>query len=212
MSVQLQDTELSLSETLTSIAHSLHGDTITLRQLMHEIGEQGLLLLCMFLCIPFLIPVSIPGVSTVFGAAIILIGIGITLNRIPWMPGRVVDHPIETKHLIPTLERGAKLVARIDRIAHPRLLALTSHSLNRINGMALIFSALLLMVPLGFIPLTNTLPGLAILLMSAGMIQRDGLLIVGGYLFMFGTTIYFTAAAVGAYFAGTGLGALLSSG
>ena len=45
-----------------------------------------MLLVCVFLTLPFLLPVSIPGVSTVFGLAIILIGVGVTLNRVPWLP------------------------------------------------------------------------------------------------------------------------------
>ncbi len=212
MAVQFRDSELSLSETLTSIAHSLDGDTITLRQLMSQIGEQGLLLLCMFLIIPFLIPVSIPGVSTVFGAAIGLIGVGITLNRLPWMPARLLDRKIETKDLIPTLEKGAKMVTRIDRIIRPRLMPLTSGAFNRLNGLALIFSALLLMVPFGFVPFSNTLPGIAILLLAAGMIQRDGLLILLGYVFIIITVIYFGALALGAIAAGQGISSLIGSG
>ncbi len=212
MAVQFRDSELSLSETLTSIAQSLNGDTITLRQLMAQIGEQGLLLLCMFLIIPFLIPVSIPGVSTVFGAAIGLIGVGITLNRLPWMPARLLDRQIETKDLIPTLVKGAKMVTRIDRIIRPRLLPLTSGGFNRVNGLALIFSALLLMVPFGFVPFSNTLPGIAILLLAAGMIQRDGLLILVGYVFIVITVIYFGALALGAIAAGQGISSLIGSG
>ena len=46
-------------------------------------GESGLLLLCALLSLPFLFPVSIPGVSTVFGAGIVLISAAITFNRQP---------------------------------------------------------------------------------------------------------------------------------
>lgn len=35
---------------------------------------------------------------------------------------------------------------------------------NRINGLALMTAGVLLMMPLGFIPFSNTLPGVAILL------------------------------------------------
>ena len=48
---------------------------ITLSELIHRVGNEGLLMLTALLTLVFLIPVSIPGVSTVFGAAILLIGL-----------------------------------------------------------------------------------------------------------------------------------------
>lgn len=79
------DTSEKLSTTLEKLIGKLQGQTITLRELMEAIGEQGLLLICAIASLPFLIPVSIPGVSTVFGAAIILVSLAITLNRLPWL-------------------------------------------------------------------------------------------------------------------------------
>ena len=60
------DTSEKLSTTLEKLIGKLQGQTITLRELMEAIGEQGLLLICAIASLPFLIPVSIPGVSTVF--------------------------------------------------------------------------------------------------------------------------------------------------
>lgn len=209
MAVEFRDTEQSLSQTLATLAQSVSGETMTLRQLLTLIGEQGLLLFCIFLTIPFLIPVSIPGVSTVFGLVILLIGIGVTLNRLPWLPSRLMERQFETKDLIPAFQRGAQFVSRLDRFIRPRMPALTSGTFNRLNGVAIIFSGLLLMVPLGLVPFSNTLPALAILLFAAGIIQRDGLFIVGGYLFMIATVIYFAALALAALAAGQGLSQLI---
>jgi hypothetical protein len=213
MGLQFQDTGKSLSQTLTDIAHSINTEHITLRQLFELVGEQGLLLLCAFLTIPFLIPVSIPGVSTVFGAAIILISIGITLNRLPWVPGRLMNRPIATEKLIPTLDKGAQMVAKIERFIHPRLEKLTDGAtISRLNGLALVFSGFLLMFPLSFIPFSNTLPGLAILFLAIGILQRDGFFIIGGFLMMLITLIYFSALFVFALLAGQSFMSLLSGG
>lgn len=213
MGVQFQDTGKSLSQTLTDIAHSINTEHITLRQLFELVGEQGLLLLCAFLTIPFLIPVSIPGVSTVFGAAIILIGIGITLNRLPWVPNRLMSRPIATEKLIPTLEKGAQTVARFERFIHPRLEKLTDgKAVNRLNGGALVFSGVLLIFPFGLIPFSNTLPAYAILFLSFGILQRDGLFIILGYLMMILTIIYFGALLAGAILAGQGIMSFIGSG
>ncbi|RVK23519.1 exopolysaccharide biosynthesis protein [Sinorhizobium medicae] len=206
MAVEFGDTQRSLSETLTGMIAAIRGNTITLRQLMIEIGEQGFLLLCALLTLPFLIPVSIPGVSTVFGAAIILISLAITLNRLPWLPKRILDREIETEKLVPTLRKGAALVSKLDRYVRPRLNFLTEGTLmNRFNGLMIMAGGVLLMFPLGLIPLSNTLPGIAILLLSVGIIQRDGLMVAGGYLFLVATTIYLAVLGYAAFAAGQGL-------
>ena len=196
MSTQFRDTEVSLGVALQQLIDQIQGESITLRSLLALIGEQGLLLFCVVLTLPFLLPVSIPGVSTVFGLVIILIGISLVLNRIPWLPARLMDRPISNQHLVPTLEKGVQLFHRIERFMRPRLAWVTTGALaNRLNGLALTASGVLLLFPLSFIPFSNTLPGVAILVFALGMLQRDGYFIIGGYVAMVTTIIYFVGLA-----------------
>ncbi|KIQ01433.1 MULTISPECIES: exopolysaccharide biosynthesis protein [Rhizobium/Agrobacterium group] len=200
------DTSESLSAVLQKLIDNLKGATITLRELMEAIGEQGLLLMCAIASLPFLIPVSIPGVSTVFGAAIVMISLAITLNRMPWLPKRILDKQMETERLRPALQKGVGIVSKLDRYMRPRLPAFTTGAvMARVNGLAIMSAGILLMMPLGFVPFSNTLPGVAILLFSAGMIQRDGATVLGGYLFLILTTIYFAILGYAAFWAGQGI-------
>lgn len=206
VSIEFSDTDESLSVSLSRTIASIEGGTITLRALLALIGEQGLLFVCALLTIPFLLPVSIPGVSTVFGAAIILISIGITLNRMPWLPAKILDRPIATEKLVPTLKRGVGLVEKIDRFVRPRLSTLTSgHVVNRVNGMVLTFSGILLALPLGLVPFSNTLPAFAILFISVGILQRDGLVVLLGYVLVVASVLYFSILAYLAMAAGKGM-------
>ncbi|MBO0141444.1 exopolysaccharide biosynthesis protein [Agrobacterium sp. Ap1] len=206
-----QDTSTSLSETLRGLIKGIQGPTVSLRDLMERIGEQGLLLVCAVAALPFLIPVSIPGVSTVFGAAIILISISITLNRMPWLPAKILDRELDTKKLLPALHKGANIVSRLDRFLKPRLRALTiGTTINRLNGLAITLAGVLLMFPLGLIPFSNTLPGIAILLLSAGILQRDGAIVLVGHLFNVITIVYFGILAYAAFSAGQGLATFFS--
>jgi len=194
------------SDVLVQVLQNIKTEQITLRDIMSLLGEQGLLLICALMSLPFLFPVSIPGVSTVFGAGIVLIAFAITINRLPWLPAFVVDKTLEARKLIPVLERGVKFLRRIDRYIKPRLTALTTGALiNRLNGLALMTSGILLMLPLSFIPFSNTIPGVAILMLSSGISQRDGLLVILGYLLMVATMLYFSAIAYAAYMAGQAL-------
>lgn len=212
-SIDFKDTNQSLSQALHAAAGQLTGQTTTLRQVLALLGEQGLLVACAFLTLPFLIPVSIPGVSTVFGIAIILLGVAVTLNRVPWLPSRVADRQLDATKLRPTLEDGARFVARFDRFIRPRLLTVTGSALlNRIHGLSLIFGAVLLIMPFGLVPFSNTLPALAILFLALGIIQRDGIFVALGYLMNIISVVYFGALAVGLLMAGQGLGSLIGGG
>ena len=104
-----------LSHMLTGLIDEIHGDTITLRELLERSGRQGMLLICALSTLPFLIPVSIPGVSTVFGAAIVLLASALFLNRLPWLPQRILNKPLDAHKLVPVLRKGAGLVSKIDR-------------------------------------------------------------------------------------------------
>lgn len=209
-SSDFRDTSKKVSDMLGETIDRIRGRSVTLRELIAAIGEQGLLLLCALLCLPFLIPVSVPGVSTVFGGAIILIGVAVTLNRMPWLPKKILDKEMDTDKLIPALQKGVKLVSRIDPYVKPRLTGLTQTGLMaRFNGLVLIFSAALLMAPLGPIPFSNTLPGVAILLLAIGMVQRDGVFVLLGYLFNLATVVYFAVLAWLAFVAGQGISSLL---
>jgi hypothetical protein len=196
----------TMREALGRAVDAIDGEAVTLRALISLIGEHGLLFICALLTIPFLIPVSIPGVSTVFGLGILLIAIGVTFNRSPWLPDRLQDRPISTAKLKPVLVRGMAYLVRIEKIIKPRLHGLTQGmTMQRINGNGIIVGALLLMVPLGLVPFSNTLPALAILFLCVGMSQRDGWLVLAGHGMNIATTIYFAVLALAAFAAGRGL-------
>lgn len=203
----------TMREALGRAVDSIDGETVTLRALIRLIGEHGLLFICALLTIPFLIPVSIPGVSTVFGLGILLVSIGITLNRAPWLPDRLQDRPISTEKLKPVLKRGMAYLVRIEKVIRPRMTGLTEGAImQRINGLAIILGAVLLMFPLGLVPFSNTLPALAILFLAVGMSQRDGWLVVAGHLMNVATIVYFSALALAAYAAGRGLLSIFGGG
>lgn len=201
-----KDSSASLSETLRGVIGRINGSSVTLRDLMTEVGEHGLLLMCAIAALPFLIPVSIPGVSTVFGFAIILISLSISFNRLPWLPKRILDRQLDTRKLVPALEKGVDIISRLDTYLKPRLSGFVAGAvMNRLNGFALAFGGVLLMFPLGFVPLSNTLPGIAILLLATGMLQHDGLMVAAGYGFLVLTLIYFVVLGFVAFAAGQGL-------
>ena len=190
-----------LSHLLTTLIDEIDGDTVTLQELLERSGRQGMLLICALSTLPFLIPVSIPGVSTVFGAAIVLLASALFLNRLPWLPQRILHKQLDAKKLVPALRKGVGIVSKVDRWVKQRWLALTSVTMLRLNCAAVVFGGLLLMAPLGPIPFSNTAPAVGILLLTVGLLQRDGLFVLLGYLGLVLSVVYFSVLG---YLAWTG--------
>jgi hypothetical protein len=196
MHKELFGSDKTLKETFSGIQRVLPDDGVTLSLVMELLGKESFLILSAFLTLPFLAPVSIPGVSTVFGAIILLIGISLILDRPPWLPKRFMTHVFPTDKIRTCLSRGLIWIQWLEKISHRRISILChGHLMSKVNGFAVVISSLLLMAPLGLIPFSNTFPGLAILLLSIGILQHDGIFILLGYLFLFVTSFYFAMIA-----------------
>jgi hypothetical protein len=78
------------------------------------------------------------------------------------------------------------------------------------NQLSFILAALLLMAPFGFVPFSNTLPALALILLAVGMLQRDGVSILLGNLSNVATIVYFTILLVAGGYSIFGLFQFLS--
>lgn len=188
------DPTASLGQQLEGIIERLPPDTLSLGELLEVFSDEGLLLLTILLTLVFLIPVSIPGVSTVFGAAILLVGISRLFNRPLWLPARVKHKALPADRLRPGLTGGLVWVRRMEKISRPHRLRFLVDGPGQgvFNNLAFILAALLLMAPFGFVPFSNTLPALALLLYAIGFIQRDGGAILLGHLANIGTIVYFS--------------------
>ena len=183
----------SIGEKIELIIQKLPPEEVTLNDIMDIVGVDSLMLLSIFLSLIFLVPISIPGVSTVFGMGIIFIGITRLFARKLWLPNAIAHRKLSSDKLRDGFTRSLVWFHRLEKVSRPRRMpALTSAGLvTVVNNLFFILAAVLLMAPFGFIPFSNTLPALALIFFAVGMMQRDGGSILFGYLFIAATIIYF---------------------
>ena len=186
--------DASLREQLSGMIERLPEGSLPLGGLLDQFGDEGLLLLTVFLTLIFLIPVSIPGVSTAFGAAILLVCLSRLRNKPLWLPQKLRAREVSTTRLRPALERGLTWVRRMEAVSRPHRLPRLAGggAIGVFNNLAFILAALLLMAPFGLVPFSNTLPALALLLFAVGFIQRDGGAVLLGHLANVATILYFS--------------------
>jgi hypothetical protein len=189
----------SLGEKLETVIKNLPATEITLIEILDSIGHDSLMFLTLFLSLVFLVPVSIPGVSTVFGSAILMIGISRLFNRKLWLPKQIANRTIASEKLTAVLNRALIWFKRLERFSRPyRFLSITGEgNVGLFNKLSYILAAVLLMVPFGFIPFSNTLPAIALIFLAVGVMQKDGGCIFIGHLSNLVTVIYFSALIAG---------------
>ncbi len=190
---QSSGSQTSLGDQIESAIASLPPGDISLGKMLLHFGQHGMLVLTVLLTLIFLIPVSIPGVSTVFGAAILMVGLSRLSGKPLWLPAKVRDRPLPSDRIRSALSGGMRWVRRLEKVSRPHRLPglVAGRVVEKINDLAFILAALLLMAPFGFIPFSNTLPALALLCFSVGLMQRDGVGILLGHLANLVTIVYF---------------------
>lgn len=183
-----------ISQRLRALVRSMPRTGITLSELIERVGQDGLLILVALLTLVFLIPVSIPGVSTVFGAAILLISISRLFGRNLWIPSALQHRVIGTRKLRPLLRKALTWLKKLERVSRPNRIQwlVAEGPIAFINNAALILGAVLLMMPFGLIPFSNTFPAVAILFLAIGLLQRDGVCVLLGHISNVVTIIYFS--------------------
>lgn len=172
------------------------GRSLAIGQMVRILQGRGLHLIVILLCLPFLSPVSVPGISIPFGLAIAYSGLRIAFGREPWIPDWVLRRSLPPRVLQRVVAVGIRLHERLERIMRPRLIIASSATGRTFAGLAIAIAGIFLSLPVPPpFPLTNTIPSLAIILISLGLMERDGWLIIWGYVLIFIGTVYLAGIA-----------------
>ena len=188
----------NLSGDLLLLAKLSREKEIKIRDINKHLGAQGPLLTIFFLNLPFIIPISIPGISSFIGFAIIILTLHIILKRDNDFQGKLADKPLPRKFFPSLLKASAKVLHFFESFLRPRILCLTETSvIYRLHAGIVLLSAFILLLPLP-IPFSNFLPGLSILFLIGGLMERDGLsLLIGHIMFILGATFVSLVSLLG---------------
>jgi len=201
--IQFRNPEVRMSAALATAEAQVHDPTVSLRELLLLLGEQGLLVFCGVLAAPFLLPLTVPGMSTVLGLPMLLIGFAVMVSRVPWLPERLLNRSLPAPTVRGVLARVRGWAERFEHLVRPRLLGFTGgRVVNFLNGALVIAAVGLLMAPIPLVPFVNSLPALAIILLCFGMAERDGVVIALGYLVTFVSALYIAALVYLVFYAG----------
>ena len=164
---------------------------ITLKEVISLLGGRAYLLLVLLLALPFITPIPIPGLSTPFGLAIAIIALRLSIGQRPWLPQKLQQKVLPAGFIAKIFQVAEKILIVLEKFLRPRLTFLTDTPLLRqLHAVLLLVAALALLLPLP-IPFTNSFPAWAILLVAAGLLERDGAFVLAGYLVFALGVLYF---------------------
>lgn len=179
MTESMDERSLRTSEVFRGLKTIGSGERISLGELTTSLGDRGFGLLVLIFALPNIIPM-IPGVSTVSGVVIALVGLQMMIGRhAPWMPGFVAEKSMPREQLAAMVDRTVSWVERLERVAQPRWTGMTRGPMHVVLGAMFVLLGAILALPLSWIG--NFPPGVALVVLSIGMLEEDGLLVALGH-------------------------------
>ena len=186
-----------LSEELAKLEKKSREQSIHLGDVIFLLDERGHTFLLLLLSLPFVQPIPLPGLSTPFGVAIALLGIGFLLGGKPWLPHRLLKTQLPEIFLAPALEGVRRLAQIMEVLLRPRMLFLaTNPTMQRLEGLCILVCGLLLSLPLP-IPFSNMLPAMTVIVFACSTLGRDGFFYIGGICCFAITVAFFAVIGLG---------------
>ena len=152
---------------------------VKLADLLVVLDERAFGVLMLILSLPNAVGLgTIPGLSTVFGVPQIFVSLQMIFGaQRPWLPAFVLERSIAMKDFRTMVEKAEPHLMRFEKLLRPRLAVMSSTLIERLLGVVLLLLSIVVALP---IPFANQPPAVAQGLVSLGLIERDGVVVLIG--------------------------------
>ena len=155
------------------------GDKLHLGEVVEAFGERAFGAVMLLFAIVNMLPWP-PGGTTITGAPLLFLSMELAWGRESlWLPGWIERASISRKTFRDTSQRFIKLIRFSESLSKPRLAFLTGPFGQGLVGLACLFLSIVLVLPVWG---GNLIPAVAIGLFSLGIMQRDGIAVLLGWL------------------------------
>lgn len=173
--VQQDDVSHNVTRLLRRLADDGGDAGLTLHEIRDRLDERAYGLLILLLSIPCLVP-GLYGVPQVVGLIVILLAGQMLVGREePWLPRWFLNLRCKGSWLKAMADFAETKLGWIDRLSRPRLRRFADGPGEKLAAVFMILATVTIVMPL-----TNTIPSIAMALLSVGLIQRDGLFVLAG--------------------------------
>ena len=172
---QADDVSQNVTRLLRRLSDEGGDAGLTLDEIRDRLDERAYGLLILLLSIPCLVP-GLYGVPQVVSVAILLLAGQMLVGREePWLPRWLLNLRAKASWLKAMADFAESKLGWIDRLSRPRLRRFADGPGEKLAAAFMILATLTIVLPM-----TNTIPSVALALLSVGLIQRDGLFVIAG--------------------------------
>jgi len=167
------------SDFLAVVVVENKNEAMTVGEIKNALHERGFGILMAIAAFPICIPLPVPpGYTTIFSIPLFIFSVQMVLGmQAPWLPAWIEKKHIKRSVLAKIITKANPWLKKIENRMQPRMTYISVHTWERIIGIFSFVFALAVALP---IPLVNFPPGLGILVMSLGLLSRDGVTILIG--------------------------------
>ncbi|HRK36619.1 MAG TPA: exopolysaccharide biosynthesis protein [Candidatus Hydrogenedentes bacterium] len=174
------------------------GRDMRLGEIIDSFPHRGHVLMIVLFSFPMSLPISPPFLGGVFGAVLTFLSFYLVIGKKPWLPQYIHNRLVSHRVLASTINRLTGVMRYLEFVLKPRMLFMTNNArVWRMHGLFLLGMAVILALPIPMpAPFTNSVAALPIFLASLGMLERDGVCIIVGYLSTLICISYYVALVV----------------
>lgn len=169
----------STSALINDIYNKNIEDNIKIGTLLKSIDSGGFALLNLIFSIILMIPLP-PPIAIIAGLIVMFLSFQMIIGmKEVWLPKIITEKSIKRTTLTVIVEKSTIYLYKLERFTRRRFTFVSNPITERIIGAFIFFLAGITLTPIVF---ANTIPGLAIILISFGMINKDGLMVIIGFI------------------------------
>lgn len=167
------------TQLIEDVVNKASSDRILIKDLVDAMHSIGFGLVIMIFAFGLIIPLP-PPFPSIISLPLLVFSVQMVMGYTsPKLPKRFAKLSVKRSVLAMLTKKSSPYIHKVERILKPRLLFMTSVNAERVIGFFILIFSTFVTVPL---PLSNFIPGLGVLIISFGLLGKDGLVVILGIL------------------------------
>ena len=165
------------TQVLEDVVNKSSSDRVPIKDLVDAMDSVGFGLAVMIFAFGLIIPLPPPFPSIISIPLVIFATQMIAGYSSPKLPKRFANLSVKRSVLAMLIQKSSPYIRKMEKILRPRLLFMTSPVAERVVGVFILIFSTFVLMPM---PLSNFVPGLGVLIISFGLLGKDGLVVICG--------------------------------
>jgi len=168
----------ALSEVLERLEHAVNGQSITVQDMMDELGRKSFAAMIMIFALLAASPASaVPGLTATVGLAVAVMVVQMLAGRDHiWLPGFLATRRIPSQRVCQAIGWLRRPVHAVERVLRPRMTFLIKRPWLYLP-LTLMLCIALFMPVMEVVPTSGSIASTVVALFAAGLLMRDGALV-----------------------------------